>query len=616
MLRTFRFLRLLFSASRFCGILTVALALAAHAATPVVVTPVTAKHGMVSAGHPDATAAGLAVLQAGGNAIDAAVATSMALGVAEPYASGLGGKLNLVYYDAATKKTYAIGGFDQASSSLDVAAYLKLPPAARSTGWTSVCVPGLPAAIWLAHQKWGSRPWAEDLAPAIKLAREGFNVLPKTRTLFADEEKKLRSGDPDIARIYLPGGQLPAPGSRLVCADLAHTLELIAAQGADGFYRGPVAASIVAESQKHGGSLTLDDFAHYQATLGETVSAEVFGRRIEAGPPPSTGAALFLPILKALENETWAPGGLRVAANLDKLGRYWQVVQPRMSTTIADVPGALDAVKKLLDAKSIAEIRRRAAEAAKNRSALLLAPSPAGDLALATSTSARGTVAALTAPDAEAEAETALAAALPLGYETENLAGSTTHFVVVDAHGNIVSATQSTSLHFGAGVVGPGTGVVLNDTMSDFAFASPKSVNYVAPGKRPRTTTAPAIVFRDGKPVLAIGLPGAGRIPTAMLQVLLDHFAFNRPLEEAIGDTRLHLVGPTSAAAPNNVWQVENSFPDSEAAALRALGWTVNKVEAPGRGNHFGGFNAIALAPDGTLTGYADPRRTNQAMGY
>lgn len=587
-------LRSVRSVSLFSSIFVLAVSLTAGA-VPVTVTPVVAHHGMVAAGHPQAAAAGVAVLQAGGNAIDAVVATSLALGVAEPYGSGLGGKLNLVYYDAASGRTYAVDGLDQASLSLDVAAYRKLPESARRAGWSSVGVPGLAAGLWLAHQKWGARPWAEDIAPAIALARDGFRVLPKTHDFFEEQEKKLRGGDPEIARLYLPGGKLPVAGTLLPNADLAHTMELLAAHGADGFYKGSVAEAMVAASRAGGGFLTAEDFARYEARVTAPASGDVYGYHIEGGPPPTTGVALYLPILKALETATWSAGPLRTAANLDQVGRVWREVQPMVSASIADVPGADAAQKRLLSDVTIAGIRTRAGIGAPLPRAAALTPAN---------------------PAAGQSPEGFAFAADALDYEVEPAFASTTHFVVVDAKGNVASVTQSQSLHFGAGVVAPGTGVVMNDTMSNFAYGNAKSPNYVAPGKRARSTTSPSIVFHGGRPVLAIGIPGAQRIPIAMMQVLLDYFAFHRPLGEAIGDTRLHLLTPESAKDDANVWETESSFPDAEAKALRALGWRVEKKEAPGTGRHFGGFNAIEIGADGTLTGYADPRRTNAAVGY
>lgn len=569
-----------FSLSGWRRSLTVALVFTllgviAWANVPVSVEVVKAAHGMVVAGHPQAAQAGVDILQAGGNAIDAAVAVSLALGVAEPYSSGLGGKLMLLYYEAASGRTYALDAMD-AAGSLDVSAYLRRPEEDRSYGYGSVCVPGLAAGLWTAHQKWGRQPWADNIAPALKLARAGFEILPKTRIFFAEQEKKLRRGDAEIARLYLPDGKLPVVGSHLANADLARTLELLAQHGRDGFYRGPVAAAIVAASAQGGGALTLDDLAHYEARLVEPIGLDFRGYRLLASPPPTNGAPLFLTIMKALEDETFAGGPLRSAGNLDRIGRVWREVQPLVQRGLGDAPEAYFNYEKMIAPDSIAAIRRRAR-----------APTVA--------------VPAVAWQDDSGASESAMAA--------------TTHFIVADAAGNIVCATQSQSLHFGAGVVPPGTGVVLNDSMSNFAYTDPRSINYVAPGKRPRSTIAPTIVFRSGRPILAIGIPGAARIPTALLQALLDRLAFDRPLREAIGDTRVHFELNWRKDNQESL-QAEASLPAADIAALSRLGWKVELAEPAGAGQIFGGINAIEVNAAGGYTGYADPRRTNAARGY
>jgi gamma-glutamyltranspeptidase / glutathione hydrolase len=544
---------------------------------PVTVTPVTAKHGMVVAGHPQAVEAGVAVLKAGGNAVDAAVATSLALGVAEPYGSGLGGKLMLLYHDAKSGKTFAVDGMD-AAGSVNPAAYLKRPEEDRSYGYGSVCVPGLPAGLWAAHQKWGVRKWADDVQPAIALAREGFRILPKSREFFAEQERKLRRGDAEIARLYLPDGKLPTVGSILANPDLARTMELFAQHGRDGFYRGPVAEAIVNASKKGGGVLTLEDLSNYEARIVEPVRMEFRGSTLVCAPPPTSGAALFLPIMKALETESFE-GPLRTAANLDKIGRVWRVVQPQIGRTIADAPESRFLFEKLLAPDSIAEIRSKAF-------------GPAG---------AARKVAVIEWDDTSPFHESVMAA--------------TTHFIVVDRHGNIVCATQSQSLHFGAGVVPPGTGVVMNDSMSNFSFTETKGINSLAPGKRSRSTIGPTIVFHSGKPDFAIGIPGSGRIPTALLQVLLDRLALKRSLAESIGDTRVHFVA-ASRREEAEMFEAEQSFPHAQSQAMKEKGWKVNLPEPAGTGRHFGGINAIEFNADGSLTGYADPRRTNVAGGH
>lgn len=557
------------------------------AQVPVTVEPVRGAHGMVVAGHPEAAAAGVQVLQAGGNAIDAAIAVSLALNVAEPYGSGLGGKLMLLYYEAASGKTYVIEAMD-ASGPFETEAWRvslvnakegEASPYRRSNyGYGAVCVPGLGAGLWLAHQQWGTKPWAETVAPAITLAREGFEVLPKTVSFFAEQEKKLRRGDTEIARLYLPGGELPKAGTRLANPDLAATLERFASKGRDGFYRGPVAAAIVDAAQQGGGSLTLEDFADYEARLIEPVAIGFRGWTVVAAPPPATGPALYLTILKVLEDESFNGGPLRTAANIDLLGRTWRQVIPLVQARIADVPEARFNFEKLVAPDSIAELREKVR---------------------------------LNAPTERSEE----VAWLDDDSFTDVAAAATTHFAVADAHGNIVCATQSLSLHFGAGVVAPGTGVVLNNTMSNFAYGSADSINAPDTGKRPRSTIAPTLVFRDGRPQLAIGIPGASRIPTALLQALVDRLVLGRPIAEAVGDTRLHFTGGQSWNGPETI-EAEQSLDPAVVEGLRAAGWDVALREPAGTGRHFGGINVIEFEADGSYIGYADPRRTNAAVGY
>jgi gamma-glutamyltranspeptidase/glutathione hydrolase len=464
-----------------------------------------------------------------------------------------------------------------AAASIDVLSYLRRREADRHDGYGSACVPGLAAGLWMAHQKWGAHAWADDVQPAIALARGGFRILPKSRDLFEEQSKRLHHGDPEIARLYLSDGEIPAVGSLLPNSDLAHTLELLARQGRDGFYRGPVAEAIAAASAKGGGAITLGDLANYHARLTETVGIDFRGYRIESAPPPANGAAMFMSALKVLEDETFEGGPLRTAANLDRLGRVWRVVEPEAYRLIGDAKSSRPEFERLVSPASIRNLRRKAF------ATLPMQPAATSDLR------------------DESVAESAMAA--------------TTHFIVVDSHGNVVCATQSLSTHFGAGVVPPGTGVVLNNSMSNFDFKDPNNPNYLAPGHRPRSTLSPTLVLLRGQPVLALGVPGAARIPTAMLQVLLDYLVLHRRLGESIGDVRFHFVVPWR---PGDVdtFEAELSFPAVTAGSLRAMGWKVDLSEPAGRGRHFGGINAVELAPDGLLTAFADPRRTNAVLGY
>jgi gamma-glutamyltranspeptidase/glutathione hydrolase len=547
---------------RFLPLLSFVLA---HAAALAAVPPQVevSLHAIIVAGHPEAAEAGLSVLNDGGNAMDAAVAVSLSLEVAEPYASGLGGKLELLYYDASTRKVSVVDGMDCASRSLNVAAFLALPAHERNEGGASAAVPGLAAGLYEAHRRWGARAWSDDVQPARALAERGSLVLPKTVALMAESRARF-AHDAEARKIYLPGGRLPAVGSRLRNPDLAATLGLLAAEGPAAIYQGRVAGAIVSAVREAGGSLTLEDLAGYRARMLEPLSIPWGRGRLFSAPPPA-GGEILLAVLGAVERRTWSTGPLRTADNLEHLGAVFRAAYPLYDSEVGDVPVSRARVDRLL------------------------------------------------APDALAKLGDAWeTAALGAPAEAERPGRSTTHFIVVDRRHNIVCVTQSLSLHFGCGIVPPGTGIVLNDTLSDFTTRSPANPNYVAAGRRPRSTIAPSLwLDRDGNPLLAIGLPGGGRIPTGLAQVLIDLSAFRRPLADAIGDTRVHFLN----AGSRKVLESEVGLDPSVLEGLRVHGWTVTAVEAPGTGEHFGGVNAVEFLPDGSLRGDADIRRTNAAAG-
>ncbi len=529
------------------------------------------RHGMVVAGHPDAAETGLRILRRGGNAMDAAVAVSLALGVAEPYGSGLGGKLMMLYLDRthsdlAGSRVFAVDAMDEASSTLDVGRFVARSYEERSEGWGAVAIPGLLAGMYEGHQRWGHLPWAEVVQPAADLARAGVRVLPQTRSFFERRIDRIRVSD-EASSIFLPEGKLPEVGHLLANPDLARTLEIIARQGPAGFYRGRVAEAIVAASREGGGTLTLNDLAGYKARVKEPLQLDFRGVRVLTAPPPASGGATLLAALAGLANADWGDESVLDLAHLDQIGRVLQRTYPEIQDRIADVPSARDAFYQLI-----------------------------------------GTQLALAQGRSLDSMPLALAAA---GYPDE-LHKSTTHFVVVDADGNVASVTQSLSHHFGAGVVAPGTGVILNNSMKNFATQDDSSVNFVAPGKRPRSTIAPTLILRHGVPILALGVPGGQRIPTATLQVLLDYLVFRTDLASAIRRPRVHLRRPIREPEASNVFELEVG--DSRlVAALREQGWATKVSDD---NETFGGFCAIEILPDHTLVGVADLRRTNAARGY
>lgn len=533
------------------------------------IEPVTSRSGMVVAGHPEAAQIGAAILENGGNAIDAVVATAFALGVAEPYGSGIGGKCAIVYYEASSGRVWYVDGLDESGKHLNTGEFVNAGSAAREQGAVGVGVPGMVAALDLAHGNWGSLPWNDLLQPAIRLARTGFEIVPGMEVFFTSRIERIQS-NPECARIYMPGGRVPAEGSRLSNPDLAATMETIAREGRDGFYGGTVAKGIVEALRQDGSHLTVEDFRQYRARMQQPYSMDWNGYTVVTGGQPTTGGATAALCLKVLEGMDWPdPERLHTPANLDQWGRVLRHVYPLIQDNMADTDDATERWNRISGAQSVERLQK---DAGAETAAAWMQEPPEPVLAHAD--------------------------------------GWTTHFVVADKSGNVASVTQSLSHHFGSGVVVPGTGIVLNNSLKNFSYSDPNEVNYVAPAKRPRSTIAPAIVLRHGCPVLAIGLPGGGRIPTTLSAILIDHLEFGSNLGDAIAARRFHLLRSWSTEPDSRVFQMETGADPQLIKGLAACGWDVQEIEDA---EFFGGVTAIEIGHDGILTGWADNRRTNHA---
>lgn len=529
--------------------------------------------GVIVSGGKESTEAGLKILRAGGTAADAAVAVSLALGVSEPFNSGLGGKFVALYYEARTGKVYSIEALDLSPSDFPVAEFAARTPDERETGYASACIPGCVAGLDVLHKRWGRLPWKECFQPAIRLAENGYPVPAKQLVVFKDELDVV-CNDPEAMRIYFPGGKVPEPDTMLTNKDLAHTLELIAENGAQEFYRGEIAKKIVAASQAGGGWLTERDFASYRAHELPPLSGDYKNYQVFTSPPPLTGGAILLLALKALEYHDWNNTAPTDVARIDETARVFQQIYPITSSSFADIPEAPGNVRKIFTPSVYASI----AKAAENSDPQ--------------------------SPFSTSDRKAAI---------SEDGSGSTTHFIVVDRDGNIVTATQSLSHHFGAGVVTPGTGILLNDCMSNFGYGNRSSINYAGPDKRPRSTITPVIVLEKGKPVLALGSPAAQRIPTGVYQVLSGVLDFGLKLPEAVDEPRFHTRSRRTSKEPPNVIDLEEGFDDATGQALREKGW---EVYSKRRDNYyFGGVNAVRFLPGGVREAVADDRRTNWAQG-
>jgi gamma-glutamyltranspeptidase/glutathione hydrolase len=515
------------------------------------IEPVVGRHGMVVAGHPEAAEIGLDILRQGGNAMDAAVATSFALGVAEPYGSGIGGKCVILYFESKTGETRYIDGLDAAGARLDVEKLSQATPEERAEGGLGVAVPGQVAAMHLAHQNWGQLPWADLLEPSAALAENGFLVVSGMPVFFERRLERIRS-NAEARRLYLVDDAIPAEGERLANADLARTIRSIAETGRDGFYKGAIAESIVAAVRDQGGDLTLEDLETYEAKILEPIQIDWRDRKIVSSPPPVKGGATALLVMKLLEFHGWPErGALRRPGNIDDWGRAFRHVYPLIEERMGDHPEAEANWRLLVRDFTLQQLRQE----------ILRNGSPP------------------------------VAASFRPGEADE----CTTHFVVADQYGNVASVTQSLSHHFGSGVI---------------ALEGP---NAPARGRRPTSTIAPVIVLKDGLPTLALGLPGGQRIPTTLALVLLDRMAFGVPIGEAIIAPRVHLKRSYSDEPDSALIQLEEPLTVADSLALESEGW---KLEVPANSGYFGGITAIEIHEDGTLTGWADLRRTNAAAGF
>lgn len=517
---------------------------------------VTSSRGIVASAHPLASEAGIAMLRAGGNAVDAAVAAAFAVGVAEPHASGLGGEGMMVIRLAATGRTIAI---DYRSTAPATARFAGRPP---ETGYAAAAVPGTVAGLTLALEKYGTRPLAEVIAPAIRIADQGF-LASATLAGVVTENFAAIVENPELGAIFAPEGLPLEAGARVRNGDLAATLRSIAAGGADVFYKGEIAQRLAEASAAGGGFISRDDLAGYRAIEREPVRGRYRGHEIVSAPPPVAGIAVIqaLQVLDQLDVASHAPlSPQRVHLTSEAL----KLAFADYSAFVAD-PGFVTVPIGGLLSPEYAKAR-----AAAVRLDAMLPGVKAG-----------------TPPEPKQS-------------------GSTTSLAVIDGEGNAVVVTQTISDFFGAKVLVPGTGIILNNEVKNF---SSRGINAMAPGKRMRTTIAPTIVVRDGQTVAAMGTPGAARIVSAMTLLVSNLIDYRMGVQQAIDAPRFH------ARDVEEVLAIEGRYPAATLEALKALGYV---LDVHGDFDlYFGGAQGITRDPaTGLLTGGADPRRDGAVVVY
>ena len=535
---------------------------------------VRAENGMVATASPYASWAGLEILKAGGNAVDAAVAAAFAIGVAEPNASGLGGEGFMVIYIAETDQAISIDYRSTAPKASVEALEGKRYP---SSGWGAVAVPGTVAGLAKALEKYGTMTLAEVLAPAIKLAEEGVPVSETLAGVINDNYEKILA-DPAMAEIYLDDMLPPEPGYMLKNPDLAKAMRLIAEQGPDAFYKGEIGQKIGDAIQAGGGCMTMEELAEYKALVRWPARGSYRGYEIiSAGPP--VGGATVIQALNIMENFDLPSMDYLSAQSVHITAEALKRAYADNREYIGDPNFDFVPLYELLS-KDYA--RERAFEIPLDSMTPMKEIVP-GDFSASKLIAATGTEG---------------------GYESP----STTHISVVDKDHNMVALTQTISSFFGAAVMAPGTGIVLNNEMAN--FSSPGApVNTLEAGKRMRTLISPTLVLKDGQPFLTIGTPGAARIISTVTILLSNIIDYGMGLQEAIEAPRFYVRDNTETL------EYEARFAPEVIDTLQAMGYTV--LEHPDFDLYFGGAQGVMIDLEtGTLIGGADPRRDGAAIGF
>jgi len=544
--------------------------------------PVESRDGMVATSSPDATRVGVEVLRRGGNAVDAAVAVAFALGVAEPWNSGVGGG-SLILVCMRDGRTAAIDGRETAPAAARRDMYLDgagRPTEESRTGPRAIAVPGTVAALALAREKFGSRPWKDLIAPSIALAREGIAASRRMAEVTAFSAVRLRKSTA-WSSIFLPRGIPPLPGQRVRQPALAASYRAMAEEGPAALYGGPLGRAIAGEVKARGGILTLSDLRDYRPVLREPLRGTYRGYEVLAFPPPGGGVVVMetlnlLERFRLREEDPGSAGAIHVTAEALKLAFADRAVY------LGD-PGFVKVPTRALIAKSYAA--RRGARIRGDRTV----PVEGGG-------------------DVERVADEPGGGAPGAGE-----GGHTTHFSIVDREGNAVAVTQTINLPYGSGVVAPGTGIVLNDEMDDFSAkpGAPNAfglvgteANAIAPGKRPLSSQSPTILLRGGHPVLVLGSPGGPRIVSAVVETILNVVDFGMNVQEAVDARRFHHQWKP------DVLLVEKGTPPEVIAELGKRGHAVREMDP------WGSVQAVAVDPaGGRERGGSDSRSPGFAAG-
>ena len=473
------------------------------------VAPVAAEHGMVVTAQHLATQVGVDVLKKGGNAVDAAVAVGYALAVVYPAAGNLGGGGFMTITLADGRKTFV--DFREkaplaASANMYLDANGNVIPGLSEMGHLAVAVPGTVAGMELALHKYGKLKRAELIAPAIRLAKEGY-VLRQGDVEMLEAGTEGFKKDAPTAAIFLNKGQPYKAGEKLVQKDLAATLTAVSQQGSKGFYQGAVGRAIVESSQRNKGIITQADLDQYTARELAPLECNYRGYQIVSAPPPSSGGVVICEVLNILEGYPLKEWGFRAAKGVHVQIEAMRHAYIDRNSYLGDPDFVKNPVAHLIDKNYAAKIR-----------------------------------------DSISQEKAGVSSELKIGTAPHE-GSNTTHYSIVDKEGNAVSVTYTLNNWFGAHVTAAKTGVLLNDEMDDFTSKVGASnmyglvqgeANAIAPGKRPLSSMSPTIVLRDNKLVMVTGTPGGSRIPTTVLHTLINVIDYGMDIQEAVDAPRFH----------------------------------------------------------------------------
>ena len=573
----------------------------AQIASAIIVRPLRTKNAMVVSAHPLASDAGLEMLRKDGNAVDAAVATTLAISVVEPFSAGIGGGGFLLFRSAKTGEIKALDFRERAPLKATRNMYLdangKVRRGASINGYLAVGTPGTIAGMYEIHRRYGKLPWNTVVTPAIRLARDGF-VVKRRFVQAVERRKKMILKNPSARQIFTRNGEFYQPGDKLVQRDLANTLQAIAINPRN-FYTGRIARLIAADMTKNEGLITLEDLRNYKPKWRSPVCGNFRTSQICSMPPPSSGGVHLLQMLNIIGDKDLKSLGWHHPDALHLMAEAMRIAYADRSEHLGDPDFVQVPVTELIN-PAYAKYRLEQISIDKVRRSTQVKPVDGETLQSFSTNTPR--------PATQKDSN------LKQLNQNHRESSDTSHLTVVDKERNAVSLTFTVNLGFGAGIVADGTGIVLNNEMDDFAAAPGvpnafgllgSDANAIAPNKTPLSSMTPTIITENGKLRMAVGTPGGSTIITQVLQIILNVLEYDMDAGSAVSASRMH-----HQWLPDVLRVEKFGLGAMTLEELRRRGHKIKQTRS------WGNANTIVVKPDNTLEGAADPRGEGEVRGF